>query len=81
MCDTLDGQHTWLAPVLPGLTNTVYVVFDEPQAISKVLLWNYGKTQSRGVKELAVSAGGQGAGAGYKRLSRAVSGWGQGGWL
>ncbi len=66
--DTVEGHHMWLAPVLPGVVNSVYVVFDQPQAVSEVRLWNYGKTSSRGVKELAVSEGkreeGEGEGGG-----------------
>ncbi|CAM9286557.1 unnamed protein product [Heterosigma akashiwo] len=60
------GRPAWLAPlartyhragrtgVAPFDVNLVYVLLDRPAALSKVRLWNYGKTPARGAREVSL---------------------------
>jgi len=35
-------------------TNRIYITFDEPIILSKIYVWNYSKSRSRGARELAI---------------------------
>ncbi|KAF5402655.1 hypothetical protein PHET_04086 [Paragonimus heterotremus] len=48
------AHHCWLTPILPNKLPCIYVVFNEPVKLAGIRLWNYTRTQERGVREFAV---------------------------
>ena len=49
-----DGAHSWLTPLLPNTTTSVYFIFDNPISFSAIRIWNYNKNYERGVKEFSI---------------------------
>ncbi|KAF8571642.1 hypothetical protein P879_02414 [Paragonimus westermani] len=48
------AHHCWLAPILPDKLPCIYIVFNEPEKLAGIRLWNYTRTRDRGVREFAV---------------------------
>uniref|UniRef100_A0A0N5AIG6 DUF4457 domain-containing protein n=1 Tax=Syphacia muris TaxID=451379 RepID=A0A0N5AIG6_9BILA len=53
--ETTCASHMWLTPILPNRCVRVFIVFDYPMAIIKIILYNYTKTPERGVRHVSVS--------------------------
>jgi hypothetical protein len=66
---TRDDGHMWLAPWTQGQTVTVTVRLPERVRLSLVRLWNYGKTPSRGAKQVELELDGVLLYAGYVRCA------------
>ncbi|CAD5207049.1 unnamed protein product [Bursaphelenchus okinawaensis] len=54
--DTTKPQHMWLTPALPNSYARVFVIFDTPTYVSRIRIFNYRKTPTRGVRHVAISA-------------------------
>eukprot|EP01061_Rhynchopus_euleeides_P019452 TRINITY_DN31940_c0_g1_i1.p1 TRINITY_DN31940_c0_g1~~TRINITY_DN31940_c0_g1_i1.p1 ORF type:complete len:934 (+),score=200.98 TRINITY_DN31940_c0_g1_i1:358-2802(+) len=51
-----EDHNIWLCPFSPGAVNLLYVVFEDPVALSRITLYNYSKTPARGVGQVSVYA-------------------------
>jgi hypothetical protein len=66
---TRDDTHMWLAPWSAGETVSVCIELPAARRLSCVRLWNYGKTPSRGAKQLELLLDGTLVYAGYVRAA------------
>lgn len=53
--DTDRAEQMWLTPMLPNRCARVFFVFDDPVAVSSIIIYNYRKTPTRGVRHISVS--------------------------
>lgn len=56
--DTFKDSNMWLSPFIRNMIknelNVIYISFNEPVIISAIEMWNYSKTNTRGVKEINI---------------------------
>ncbi|RCN37847.1 hypothetical protein ANCCAN_16222, partial [Ancylostoma caninum] len=53
--DTEKAEQMWLTPMLPNRCARVFFVFDMQIAVSTIIIYNYRKTPTRGVRHISVS--------------------------
>ncbi|KAL6731378.1 hypothetical protein Aduo_002250 [Ancylostoma duodenale] len=53
--DTEKAEQMWLTPMLPNRCARVFFVFDMQIAVSTIVIYNYRKTPTRGVRHISVS--------------------------
>ncbi|KJH44951.1 hypothetical protein DICVIV_09027 [Dictyocaulus viviparus] len=50
---TFTAEQMWLTPMLPNRCARVFFVFDNPIAVSTIIIYNYRKTPTRGVRHIS----------------------------
>ncbi|CAD6184310.1 unnamed protein product [Caenorhabditis auriculariae] len=53
--DTDRPSHMWLTPLLPNRCARIFLVFDTPTYISRLVVYNYRKNFERGVRHITAS--------------------------
>ncbi|GMT30271.1 hypothetical protein PFISCL1PPCAC_21568, partial [Pristionchus fissidentatus] len=53
--EELSAVHSWLTPLLPNRCARVFFIFDIPTFVTKMIIYNYRKTPTRGVRHLSIS--------------------------
>uniref|UniRef100_A0A1I7WVM0 DUF4457 domain-containing protein n=1 Tax=Heterorhabditis bacteriophora TaxID=37862 RepID=A0A1I7WVM0_HETBA len=54
-CNDMDRpEHMWLTPLFPNRCARVFFIFDVPTFISRMIVYNYRKTPTRGVRHISL---------------------------